>query len=436
MQLKNKFNFNQNLGFDFSGGELTSEAGLLLVHEYVENSGIKELLKYYYKEDRSGNFYHTKNEMLYQQILRIIAGIPGNNYIKSQNTDPVFQKIHQKQQASAPTITRWMSKITKKDQKKIENLQQKIIQNFYKNSEEKNIILDIDTTYDPASKNLENSSYNSHYKTTGFSPIVAFDGTTGLPILGNLRPGSQYCSKNTDVFLEKILENISEKKCFIRADSGFACPKIYEILEKRQQIYVIKMKAYGKIINQVQQYFDENILPNLKKSDKKETQIFYHDFKYRAKSWNKSRKIVAKIIVRIDELFPQFQLIITNNLESDSEEIFEFYNQRAVCENYIEEGKNGFNWDHLSHSKFIQNKVRFQVFFLAMTIFKLFQLHSMDKKDIKKSIQTIRLNIFKVAGKLVKGARKFKFKLASCFNYQEIFLNIFQKTQIFPWKFE
>ena len=71
-----------------------------------------------------------------------------------------------------------------------------------------------------------------------------------------------------------------------------------------------------------------------------------------------------------------------------------------------------------------------------MTIFKLFQLHSMDKKDIKKSIQTIRLNIFKVAGKLVKGARKFKFKLASCFNYQEIFLNIFQKTQIFPWKFE
>ena len=138
MQLKNKFNFNQNLGFDFSGGELTSEAGLLLVHEYVENSGIKELLKYYYKEDRNGNFYHTKNEMLYQQILRIIAGIPGNNYIKSQNTDPVFQKIHQKQQASAPTITRWMSKITKKDQKKIENLQQKIIQNFYKNSEEKN----------------------------------------------------------------------------------------------------------------------------------------------------------------------------------------------------------------------------------------------------------------------------------------------------------
>ena len=435
MQQNKFFKFDKTLSFNFKGGELTSGAGILLQHEYNNNAGIKELIEEYYKEDRKGNFYHKKFELLYQQIIRIIEGTAGNNYIRYQNTDPVYQKIHKKNQGSASTITRWTQSFSEKDQENLEKIQQKLIQTFYKNNREKNLILDIDTTYDPASENLEKSSYNHHYGVTGFSPIVAFDGKSGLPILSNLRPGTQYCSKDTDIFLEKIIKNIPDKKIFLRADSGFAAPKIYEVLEKKDHKYVIKMKQYSSIKKVAEEYFYKEIQPKLNKTKQKSIETFYHDFGYKIKTWNKFRKIVVKITVNTAELFPHFQLIITNDNSKNSEEIFNFYNQRAVCENYIEEGKNGFSWDHLSHSKFIQNQVRFQIFFLSMTIFKLFQIHSMNKEDAKKSVQTIRFKFFTVAAKLVRGSRKFKFKLASCFFYQRKFLNIFKNIQEFSWKF-
>ena len=43
----------------------------------------------------------------------------------------------------------------------------------------KSVIVDVDTSFDEVSENVENSSYNTHYGTTGYSPILAFDGITG-----------------------------------------------------------------------------------------------------------------------------------------------------------------------------------------------------------------------------------------------------------------
>ena len=39
---------------------------------------------------------------------------------------------------------------------------------------------------------------------------------------------------------------------------------------------------------------------------------FYEDFEYRAKSWDKSRRVIARIEWRSGELFPRVGFIVTN----------------------------------------------------------------------------------------------------------------------------
>ena len=126
---------------------------------------------------------------------------------------------------------------------------------------------------------------------------------------------------------------------------------------------------------------------------------------------------------------------VTNDTTMTAEEMFSFYNQRAICENWIEEGKNGFSWDHLSLKRFLANQVRFLIFFLTMTIFRLFQRETMNQEWRKKSVQTIRTQLLRVASKLVSGGRKRWFRFSSSFVFRNIFLNIYHNIQNLRWSF-
>jgi len=56
----------------------------------------------------------------------------------------------------------------------------------------------------------EYASYNAHYGTAGFHPMVAFDGLTGDFLKAQLRPGNVYTSNGVVAFLRPLLEHYSE----------------------------------------------------------------------------------------------------------------------------------------------------------------------------------------------------------------------------------
>ena len=63
----------------------------------------------------------------------------------------------------------------------------------------------------------------------------------------------------------------------------------------------------------------------------------------KADSWDKERRVVAKIEWPPGELLPKFGFIVTN-MKKKPEEVVEFYNKRGTAELYIKEGKRTFNW--------------------------------------------------------------------------------------------
>ena len=143
----------------------------------------------------------------------------------------------------------------------------------------------------------------------------------------------------------------------------------------------------------------------------------FAEFRYRAKSWKKERRVLVRVQWNQDQLFPICSAIVTNDENCVSENGFKFYNGRAGIENNIEEGKNRFSWDHLSHKSFESNAVRFQIFLTAYLITQLFRRLCMTKETKILTINTIRIMLLKVASKIVKNSRSFIFKCASGFPF-------------------
>ena len=95
--------------------------------------------------------------------------------------------------------------------------------------------------------------------------------------------------------------------------------------------------------------------------------MFYHNFRYRAGSWDQARRVVVKIAWHAGELFPRVGCIVTN-LNWRSKRVVRFYNKRGTVEQWIKEGKNAVNWAKLSCRRFKDNEARLHLFALAYNL--------------------------------------------------------------------
>ena len=95
--------------------------------------------------------------------------------------------------------------------------------------------------------------------------------------------------------------------------------------------------------------------------------IRYDDFWYRAESFDRDRRVVAKVEWHRGELFPRVGFIVTN-MTAGPEGVVRFYNGRGTAEQWIKEGKYALNWTRLSCHRFVANRVRLSLFVLAYNL--------------------------------------------------------------------
>ena len=99
---------NRKIKINFDGGDLSSDAGLLLIKEFVSKRRIDKLLGKAFKTNDSALFrYHTDQENLLQMIYLIIAGYFEDDDSDELTNAPVFKSILEKAAlASQPAVSR------------------------------------------------------------------------------------------------------------------------------------------------------------------------------------------------------------------------------------------------------------------------------------------------------------------------------------------
>ena len=104
---------NRKIKINFDGGGLSSDAGLLLIEEFVSKLGIDKLLSQSFKTNDSALLrYHIDKEKLLQMIYNIIAGYFEDDASDELTNDPVFKAVLNKDTlASQPTISRFHNRM-------------------------------------------------------------------------------------------------------------------------------------------------------------------------------------------------------------------------------------------------------------------------------------------------------------------------------------
>ena len=171
-------------------------------------------------------------------------------------------------------------------------------------------------------------------------------------------------------------------------------PEIYEYLEAEGLLYVIRLKA-----NAILQRNIAHLLTRPVGRPPDHVRRFHASFSYQAGSWNKKRRVVAKVEWHPGELVPRVGFIVTN-LSRPAERVVAFYNHRGTAEQNIKEGKNAIKWTRLSCRKFRNNEIRLQLHALAYNLGNFMRTLALPKEVEHWSMTTLRDKLVKIGPRL------------------------------------
>lgn len=427
-------NFNKSIKVNFDGGDLTSDSGMLLYKEFDNTIGLSQTInEKVHIKDQKTHHTHQNNEMIMQKIYLQAAGYQADDNADDLKYDPAFTTVMNKEElGSQPTISRVNQKFDKDTMKQLQQVNQTMTDRYYKLKVPEEIILDVDSTNSPTYGDQHGSAYNFHYGENGYHPILMFDGVTGDCLKAALRSGNVYTSRQVVAFVGPELKRLRKKfpniKIILRGDSGFASPELYKICEEHGVNFVIRLKSNARLQAIAESFTTEYAAKN---DVTKGHHVYYKECMYQAKTWNKSRRVVIKMEKPEGQLLfiPTF---VVTTLQDKPKHTVQFYAKRGTMENYIKEGKNGFTFGKMDSSEFEVNAVKLQIAVLAYNFHNGLRRFCMPKKMKKHQIQTIRLRLIKIAGKISRSGRYISFKLASSSLYRNEFLSTLRRIQRLP----
>ena len=130
--------------------------------------------------------------------------------------------------ASQPTISRFWDRISDSPNAlliQLQALNQAMLDKVRIQRNATEMVLDLDSTYCNTYGDQEETALNAHYQTTGYHPLVAFDGLTKDFLKAELRSGNTYCSTGIADFFNPLLEHYNQTvpitAILIRAEQWF-----------------------------------------------------------------------------------------------------------------------------------------------------------------------------------------------------------------------
>jgi len=341
---KNRLNSNHYIQITNTGGNFTADGGLSIVVEYLYKIGLFNWL------DKRINFNdprkfmrHTNSNILKQLLLQLIAGYQNDSSANVLQYDPGFKLIlNRKHLASQPTISRFFKRMTSENIDELCNSIQLLVDLVIDKKNQQEMIIDVDSTHTDTYGNQENTNYNAHYQTTGYHPLIAFDGVTGMLLSTRLRPGNVYTSNGIKDFMNPVLEYYRNSSCdmkiLVRGDSGFASPELYQLCEQQKCQFLVKLKANHKLKEMAAHSVSYDV------TDTGEFETQYLELKYQPDTWAEPYRVLLKATRPTDELLFKCEFLVTNLYSIRVEDAFNMYRNRGPVEKASKKSKMNFSW--------------------------------------------------------------------------------------------
>lgn len=409
-----QLSFNPSLRVDFQGSRVTSDGGLVLVRELDERLGFSDLIARHLTDSRAKNTQLPLADLLRQSIYSRMAGYEDVNDAERLSQDPTFRligsaKIWERGAALTSRLQSFETELLTQEENLagLTTINRELLAKVETIDSPQRVVLDMDSTETPVYGQQEQSSYNGHFESTCYHPLLLFNGE-GDCLAAKLRPGNVHSAEDWEKLLLPEIERQQQggKEVVFRADAAFAKPELYEALEERGVKYAIRIPANDSLERDIAELLTRPVgRPSHKHV------VWYKGFLYQAASWKTARRVVAKVEFHVGELFPRVGFIVTN-LETPSRAVVRFYNKRGTAEQWIKEGKQAVKMTRLSCHRFRSNQVRLALSLLAYNLGNLWRRLVLPQRIENWSLTSLQQRLVKAGGRLVKHARYYWLLLA------------------------
>lgn len=277
---------NKYLKLNFGGGDLSSDAGLLLIKEFACKLGFVNILKKEIKTNDSASFrFHKDDENLWQIIYQILGAYFEDDCADELTNAPILTAVLAKNAlASQPTLSRFFNRLDDTTLNQFYDLMRRFRKVVYSIKKPEMILLALDSTLLNTYGHQEGEDFNFHYQDHGYHPLVCYDGITGDLLKIQLRNRTDYSSTGVRDFLQSLPNEFGNDypniPLLLRGDSGFTKPELYHQRETNGVSYAIRLKENGNL-RKLASHIDEQ-LAEITKDDMVSYAVYYGEFQYQA----------------------------------------------------------------------------------------------------------------------------------------------------------
>src|SRR5713101_6916110 len=221
----------KKLSVGFDGGQLSSDAGVLLLRGVEKKLGLAARLSSCIRDRRKPErIEHPLEEMLRLRMFAIAAGYEDADDCDSLRYDPIFKMAvgHAPESGdplcSQPTMSRLENAPSKIE---IARLMAALVDGFCESYRRapSSITLDIDDTCDTVHGHQQLSLFNAHYDERCFLPIHIYEAASGKPVAMILREGKTPSGEEVRTVLKHVIKRIRRHwpkvDILVRGDSHY-----------------------------------------------------------------------------------------------------------------------------------------------------------------------------------------------------------------------
>ena len=422
---------------NFSGGQITSDGGLLLVRQFDEQIDFtRSLSELIYDPRNPFLILHPQVELIRQRLYQIIAGYEDANDAGLLRHDPIFKilagrKPQDDPVASQPTLCRLENRVGPDTCWELMELFTKIFIRTRSKPPE-TITLDIDPSSSPTYGQQQLSFFNAYYDVHMYFPNFLCDAATGFILAPLLRPGNSGAASQTLPLLARVVQMLRNAwphiRIDVRADSNFAVPELLDWLEEQKIPYAIGISS-NEVLRRLSADFQKAVEEKFKQT--REPQRCFMSLPYQTeKTWDHPRRIIVKC--EVTSIGTNMRYVVLTR-GGRSAILYHWYVQRGgTIENAIEQLKNGFRGDRLSCENFEPNWFRLILHTGAYNLMLLLR-ESLSVPEIDAAdIGTVRLKLIKVGARVRQTARRIWVEFSSAWPFRTVFRNVHAQLLALP----
>jgi hypothetical protein len=403
----------------FRDEQLTSHAGVALVHELATRLGVEQIVDEELQVKRRERGY-TEGQAIGALVHNLLLGGECLSDLEVLRGDPGTQELLAQEAILAPRTAReFLQKFDLGDIRDLQRVNLRLQQRVRAQQRSTSCTIDLDSSiYEQASSRKQGSdkAYNGEI---GYHPLLAFWAEEGELLFSHLRRGSAHTCRNVLWFLRETFKRVPAQAALaLRADSGFYSKEVVQWSEAHHVRFTITADQTAPLLALIAAVPDRcwTNLPEYPLCEVAEV-------RYQPARWAKAYRYVVKRQLtesKAGELVWQYHVFVTNDEATSTLALEGWHLQHADMENRIKEHKSGLGLEKLPSGGFHANWAYLLIGQIAFNLLAWLKTLVLPASYHHATLKTIRHHLLNLAGKIVHSARQCFLVISNRYRYQAV----------------